>query len=79
MDNGSWTKYGVRIATNCFTKKEVEVLVIILKNKYNLNCTIQYLKSINKYSIYIINSSIPALKFIVLPYMHKSMYYKLGI
>lgn len=28
MDDGTWKAYGVRIATNCFTKQEVELLVL---------------------------------------------------
>ena len=78
MDDGGWTKYGVRIATNSFTLIEVEYLVLILKTKFNLNCTIQKIKTINQYSIYIKAESINNLRKLILPYMHKSMYYKLG-
>ena len=78
-DDGCWAKPGVRIATNCFTYSETELLVKILKNKFNLNCTIQLLKTSNNYSIYIISSSISTLRKILLPYMHSSMKYKLGL
>ena len=78
MDDGTLAKPGVRICANSFNIKEIKLLVKILYNKFNLHCTIQYLKSINKYSIYIKALSIPHLKDIILPYMHKSMYYKLG-
>ena len=53
MDDGGWTKYGVRIATNDFKLTEVEFLIKVLKNKFNLDCTIQYLKDIDRYSIYV--------------------------
>lgn len=50
-DDGCWAKPGVRIAVNCFTLAEVELLVKILKDKFNLDCTIQLLKASNNYSI----------------------------
>lgn len=78
-DDGCWAKPGVRIAANSFTFTEVELLVKILKNKFNLDCTIQLLKPSQNYSIYIKSSSIPNLRQIVLPYMHPSMRYKLGL
>ena len=78
-DDGGWAKPGVRIATNCFSLTEVELLVKILKNKFNLDCTIQLLKISSNYSIYIKSSSIPTLREILLPYIHSSMKYKLGL
>jgi hypothetical protein len=79
MDDGGWANPGVRIAANSFNLEEVELLVKILTDKFNLNCTIQHLKSVNKYSIYIKGSSIVHLRNVVLPYLHPSMYYKLGL
>ena len=78
-DDGCWAKLGVRIATNCFSLTEVELLVRILGNKFNLDCTIQTLKPSNNYSIYIKGSSIPRLREILLPHIHPSMKYKLGL
>ena len=77
MDDGGWA--GVRIATNSFNLEEVQFLSEILKRKFNLDCTVQEKKEIKKYSIYIIGSSVPTLRKIVLPYLHPSMYYKLGL
>lgn len=79
MDDGGWTKPGVRISTYSFTYKEVELLCSILISKYDLECTIQHQKEINKYAIYIKGSEIEKLKTLVLPYFHESMHYKLGI
>lgn len=79
MDDGGYAKPGVRISTNNFKLEEVELLVKILKNKFDLDITIQHLKPINKYSIYIKGGSIPTLRNIVLPHLHPSMYYKLGL
>jgi hypothetical protein len=90
-DDGGWAKPGVRIATNSFTYAEIELLVNILKKKFNLDCTIQLLKASpsgtsrrgpwgsGNYSIYIKSSSVPTLREIVLPHMHSSMKYKLGL
>lgn len=78
-DDGGWAKPGVRIATNSFSFVENELLVNILKRKFNLDCTIQTLKASGNYSIYIKSSSIPTLREIVLSHMHSSMKYKLGL
>lgn len=79
MDDGGWAKPGVRLATNSFTLEEVKLLHNMLVKKFNLDCTIQHLKSIDRYSIYIKGSSITKLKELVLPFLHPSMYYKLGL
>ena len=78
-DDGGWAQPGVRIATNCFSIDEVKLLVKILKNKFNLDCTIQLLKASGNHSIYIKSSSIPTLREILLPHIHPSMKYKLGL
>lgn len=79
MDDGGYAKPGVRIATNSFKLEEVELLAKIIKNKFDLDCTVQHVKAINKYSIYIKGVSIPTLINVVLPHFHPSMYYKLGL
>ena len=66
----------------------VTFLVNMFKNKFDLDCTIQRRSKpkelLNyeykeKYNIYFLVKSLPKLKTIVLPYMHNSMLYKLGI
>jgi hypothetical protein len=78
MDDGGWTNYGVRIATNSFKLKEVELLQDVLKSKYNLETTIQNIYIKDQYSIYIKKQSVNNLRNIVGPYIHSSMLYKLG-
>jgi heme/copper-type cytochrome/quinol oxidase subunit 2 len=78
-DDGGWAKPGVRIAVNCFSLIEVQLLVKILKSKFNLDCTIQLLKASGNYSIYIKSSSVSTLREILLPHIHPSMKYKLGL
>ena len=79
MDDGGWTNSGVRISTNSFELKEVELLNDVLKSKYNLDTTIQKIWIKDQYSIYIKKQSIPDLINIVKPFIHSSMLYKLGI
>ena len=78
MDDGGWTNSGIRIATNSFELKEVELLNDVLKSKYNLETTIQKIWIKDQYSIYIKKQSVNNLRNIVGPYMHSSMLYKLG-
>lgn len=78
-DDGGWANGGVRIATNEFTLTEVTLLANILKSKFALDVTIQKISIENKFSIYIKKNSVNKLKEIIFPYLHSSMYYKLGI
>ena len=79
MDDGGWANPGVRISTYNFNLQEVEFLVYLLKKLYNLDCTIQILKNNTQSSIYIQKKSVSKLIKIVSPYIHNSMYHKLGI
>jgi hypothetical protein len=40
MDDGTADRSGFVLNTNSFTKEEVELLVLILKNKFDLNCSV---------------------------------------
>jgi hypothetical protein len=77
MENGTFKYPGVRIATNCFKKQEVELLVQALNTKFNIKSTLY--KNNNNYQLYIKGESISLLKEIVLPYRLPSMFYKLGL
>jgi len=79
MDDGCWTNYGIRIATNSFELKEVELLNDVIKSKYNLDTSIQKIWIKNQYSIYIKKQSVDDIRIIVGPYIHFSMLYKIGI
>ena len=79
MDDEGWTNSGVRISTNSFELKEVELLNDVLKSKYNLETTIQKIWIKDQYSIYIKKQSVPNLRNIIGPFIHTSMLYKLGI
>lgn len=77
MDDGTWKKPGVRIATDCYKKEEVELLRSALYTKFNLNSSLH--KNKDNYLLYIKQESMPLLKELVLPYMVPSMHYKLGL
>ena len=78
-DDGCWVGYGIRIACNAFTLKEVELLIKILNKNFSLTCKVQNIHTINQYSIYIRSQSISQLRKIVSPFMHNSMLYKIGL
>jgi hypothetical protein len=70
---------GVRISCNSFRLEEVEYLTNILITKFDLDCTIQKIYLKDKYSIYVKKNSITKLENLILPYLHISMHYKLGL
>jgi LAGLIDADG DNA endonuclease family len=55
MDDGTPDRSGFIFHTNSFTHKEVRLLLITLKNKFDLNCSIMTRKDrVNKqYLLYI--------------------------
>jgi hypothetical protein len=78
MNNGSKTKSGLRLATNCFTYIEIEYLCLILKEKFNLNTSIYTSGPKKGFIIYIKLDSKYTFINITKPYMHNSMLYKFG-
>jgi LAGLIDADG DNA endonuclease family len=78
MGDGSYNGKGLILCTDSFKIKEVVLLMNVLIIRYNIKCTITYHSK--KYPrIYIGKKYIKLLQEIVLPYMHKSMFYKLGL
>lgn len=78
MGDGHFNKTGLLLCTDSFLMKDIVLLMNVLLIKYNINSVIQYIGK--KYPrIYIGKKSMPQLRKIVLPHMHKSMLYKLGL
>lgn len=77
MDDGGKISSGLKLCTNSFTLKEVKFLSKYLDDMYSLDTSIHKTGVINQYVIYIPKKSINKLKFIVSPFMHSSMKYKL--
>ncbi len=80
MGDGSWTGYDVKLHTNNYTQKEVNLLIESLNNKFNFSSTINVgnLKK-SQFTIYIPSKDVEKLKYLVLPYMLPSFHKKLGI
>jgi hypothetical protein len=72
MDDGCWTKTGIHLATNNFSKTDVEKLVFLLNTKFGLNCSIH-----SRNRIYIWTKSVDTFIEIVRPCIHNSMLYKI--
>lgn len=79
QDDGTWKESSIRITTNNFNLKELEWLVLVLNNKFNLKCSIHHFTQTNQYQIYIKKESLILVRNLTLPFFHKSMYYKLGL
>lgn len=77
MDDGSWARHGLIIQTNGFLPSDVEILVSAINNNFNLNCYMRFER--NQPIIYIPAKNINTLKKVVLPHMHSTTHYKLGI
>lgn len=81
MDDGCVASSGLKIASNSFSKADVQFLCNILKSKYGLNATVIKAGVVlpkEQYCIYISKYSMSTLASIVGPHMHPSMYYKLN-
>lgn len=82
MDDGFKLSSGFSLCTQSFFKEEVELLSKALKDKFDINTTIQIIKpktirNKESYMIYIRTNSMNNFKSLVRPYFHRSMTYKL--
>lgn len=79
MDDGGWiNNRGLKLATNCFTLKEIKFLVSILEEKYGLSLAIHSAGKIGQNYIYIPKKNLPILIPLVLPHIHPYFLYKLN-
>jgi hypothetical protein len=83
MQDGSYHKVskGVTLCTDAFKKKEILLLISVLKKNFDLISTIQKApsKNLNRFRIYISARSLPVLRKLVQSHFHSTMLYKLGI
>ena len=77
QDGARGTSKGLYLCTDSFTYVEVKRLSLYLINKYDIKCSTH--KAGKNYRIYILVQSLETIKFIILPFMHKTMTYKLGV
>lgn len=79
-ENGSKLNGGIKLKTNGLTLQDTNRLVEVLRLKYDLDVSIQYLsKKDDKFIIYIKKNSVSKLIDIIIPYLNISIYHKLGI
>ena len=77
QDGSRGTCRGLYIFTDSFILTDVQRLAGYLTESYNIRCSIH--KSNGNHRIYILAKSVQTVRDLVLPYMHDSMLYKLGI
>jgi len=77
QDGSRGTSKGLYLCTDSFTHVDVQRLSQYLSNKYYIKCSIH--KSGGNYRIYILAKSVDTVKNLILPFMHKTMSYKLGV
>ena len=76
QDGSRQAKQGINIATNSFTFQECTFLCNILKDKYNLKCTVVKTGFPNQWRISIWKESMTDLVAVVKPYIIDEMKYK---
>lgn len=76
MDDGSYTGYGIKIATDCFSKEEVYRLQTCIENRFKFRVNVHAQKG--AWRLYIPKKSIQILVPILQPLMCNSMLHKLG-
>ena len=78
MDDGSKHGSGLHISVYGFTNEDVDKLMFVLQDKFNLKCSIHYNRD-NKTRIYIFKDSMDNLISLVKPYFINEMLYKLNL
>jgi len=78
MDDGGKTTYGdLLLHTNGYTFEEVQLLVLVLKEKFNLVCKVSQRKP-NQWAILIPKKELCKVRKLVSSYLHSSMEYKIS-
>lgn len=78
MDDGSKQGSGLHISVYAFSNEDVDKLMFVLQDKFNIRCSIHYNRD-RKPHIYIFKESRPSLINSVKPFFIKEMLYKLGL
>ena len=80
MDDGSFTGSGLKLHTDAFSIKELNLLVEAMEKNFGLFVTIQISNREKlQNTLYIYKKQMPLLKELVIKYIHPSMLYKLNI
>lgn len=76
MDDGCKQSSGFNLCTDSYTLSEINLLIKVLKENFDLNCT-YHNKGEDQYRIYIKLDSMDKFRALVTPHFHSSMMYKL--
>ena len=80
MDDGSFTGSGLKLHTNAFSLKELNLLIEALDKNFSIKATIHVSnREKSQYTIYISKSQMSLVKDLVIKHMHPDMLYKLNI
>jgi hypothetical protein len=77
-DGVNYKGYGLALATESYSIKEIVLLMNVLTIRYNLNCSL-HARYGDRYRIYISSKSMAQLRSIVEPHMDRSMLYKINL
>ena len=78
MDDGSRHGLGLHLSVYAFSNEDVDKLMFVLQDKFNLRCSIHYNRD-NKPRIYIFKESMDNLRSLTSQYFVNKMLYKLGL
>ena len=78
MDDRSQHGSGLHLSLYAFSNEDVDKLMFVLQDKFNLRCSIHYNRD-NKLRIYIFKESMHNLRSLISSYFVKEMLYKLGL
>ena len=77
QDGSRGSSKGLYLCTDSFTFTDVQRLSQYVSNRFDIKCSIH--KSGGNYRIYILAKSVETVKIHILPFMHNTMTYKLGV
>lgn len=72
------TKQIIRLCTNSYSKKEVELLAKALYNKFNLESRLEHVRN-NQFILIIRKNQVPIIQNLVKDHIHPSMLYRIGL
>jgi LAGLIDADG DNA endonuclease family len=78
LDDGAKSRNKIYLNTDSYSLSEVQLLIKVLKENFNLNCS-YHLKRKDQYRFYIKKDSMDKFRSLVTPHFHESLRYKLTV
>lgn len=79
MDDGGFTGYGLKLYTNAYTLKNLNILINALNKNFSIYPSINKTSIKDQYTLYIPKNQMPILIDLVKEFIHPSMLYKLNM